>query len=49
MQLKISDIEYKGHYFEEVTVDIPKITAVEDNTRLIRYFIFKELDRILRG
>lgn len=49
MKIQLKGIEYKGTYFEEVTVDIPRITVLDDNHSLIRYYICKELDRILRG
>lgn len=49
MQVQLKNVEYKGKHFEEVKVNIPTVTVLEDNHSLIRYFICKELDRILRG
>ena len=51
MQITVTNIHYKGHFFEKVTVDVPQINNLEDNNAdwMIKYFVHKELNRLLRN
>ena len=50
MKVTLDHINYKGHYFEEVTVDIPQIDDLNspDAQLMITYFVTKELGRMIR-
>ena len=49
MKVKLSNINYKGKYFEEVEVEIPRKANVDlaNDGWLVRYYIQKELDRMI--
>lgn len=47
MKVTLQNVEYKGVYYKEVTIDIPQIENLEhaDAEWMIRYFVKKELGR----
>ena len=50
MKITINNVDYRGHHYEEVVVDVPNITDFEheDASWMLRYFIEKELGRLAR-
>ncbi len=50
MKVTLQGISFKGKYFDEVTVDIPKVSDLdnEDADWLISYYISKELGRMVK-
>ena len=48
MKVKLSEVNYKGKYFEEVEVEIPSKVNVDlaKEGWLLKYYIQKQLDRM---